>query len=164
MLWSAYHCVRGNSCLCTLSAGAYIETYLHQPDFFLKSFYGTLLPPLHQKFTHNHTCTHKRTQPRMNTRHTHTHTHTHTHKISLTDCIICANTHSVNTTFNTSLKSPDFKEYFYNFVRTHDWLTGILCNKMRIQWHGHLHVYRDLMPQIRCSNISLGQTTSQWQG
>ena len=42
MLWSAYHCVHGIPCLCTLSASAFIEPSLHQLDFFLKSFYGDL--------------------------------------------------------------------------------------------------------------------------
>ena len=31
MSWSAYHCT---SCLCTLSASAFIEPSLHQLDFF----------------------------------------------------------------------------------------------------------------------------------
>ena len=40
MVWSAYqyHCVHGTSCLCTLSASAFIETALHQLDFFLEIF------------------------------------------------------------------------------------------------------------------------------
>ena len=36
MLWSAYHCAHGTSCLCTLSASAFIEAPLHWVD----SFYG----------------------------------------------------------------------------------------------------------------------------
>ena len=35
MVWSAYHCVHGTSCLCALpSASAFIEPSLHQLDFF----------------------------------------------------------------------------------------------------------------------------------
>ena len=34
VLWSAYHCVHGNSCFCTSSASAFIEPSLHQLDFF----------------------------------------------------------------------------------------------------------------------------------
>ena len=36
MIWSAYHCVHGTSCLCT-DMSAFIEPFIHQLDFF---FYG----------------------------------------------------------------------------------------------------------------------------
>ena len=35
MIWSAYHCVHGTSCLYTWSASALIELSLCQLDFFL---------------------------------------------------------------------------------------------------------------------------------
>ena len=38
MIWSAYHCVHGTSCLCTLSASAFIVPSLHQLDFLLEIF------------------------------------------------------------------------------------------------------------------------------
>ena len=38
MLWSAYHCVHGTSCLCTLSASEFIKPSLHLLDFFLEIF------------------------------------------------------------------------------------------------------------------------------
>ena len=38
MVWSAYPCVHGTFCLCTLSASAFIEPSLHQLDFFLEIF------------------------------------------------------------------------------------------------------------------------------
>ena len=39
MLWSAYHCVHGTSCLCTLSASAFIEPSLYQLDFFFRNLF-----------------------------------------------------------------------------------------------------------------------------
>ena len=43
VIWSAYHCVRGTSSLCTLPASAFIEPSLCQLDFFLEIFfYGDL--------------------------------------------------------------------------------------------------------------------------
>ena len=41
MLWSAYQCVHGISCLCSLSAIVFIEPSLHQLDFFLEIFTET---------------------------------------------------------------------------------------------------------------------------
>ena len=40
MVWSAYHyiTVSWHFCLCTLSASAFIESFLHQLDFFVEIF------------------------------------------------------------------------------------------------------------------------------
>ena len=43
MIRSAYHCVHDTSCLCTLSASAFIEPSLHQLDFFRNLLWGLQL-------------------------------------------------------------------------------------------------------------------------
>ena len=39
MLWSAYHCVHGTSCLCTLSAGTFIEPLIPSPTMYLCGYF-----------------------------------------------------------------------------------------------------------------------------
>ena len=43
-MWLCYgvHITVWHSCLCTLSASAFIDSSLHQLDFFLEIFYGDL--------------------------------------------------------------------------------------------------------------------------
>ena len=48
MLWSAYHCVHGTSCLCTSSASAFIEPSLYRLDFLLEIFLWRLQLLLHR--------------------------------------------------------------------------------------------------------------------